>query len=101
MLLSIEHNIATVSWKVERWGGDKEKKVSVPRLLTNICTVVSRSLILIIQCDQYLKLLDCTGFHPSGPRRTIPQHFAVFLFLGKSGGSSPVKGRLNTESKER
>ena len=31
-LLSIEHNIATVFWRVERWGdGDKEQNVEVPQ----------------------------------------------------------------------
>ena len=80
------------------WWRQRTKSWRVPRLLTN--TVVSRPLVLITQYIQYLKLLDCTGVHPSGPQRTIPQHFAVFLFLGKSGGSSPVTGRLNTESKD-
>ena len=37
------------------------------------------------------------GFQPKGPQHTTPQHLAVFLFLGKIGGSSPVTGRLNTE----
>lgn len=39
---------------------------------------------------------SCYCFHPSGPQKTIPQNLAVFLFLGKSGGSSPVTGKLNT-----
>ena len=35
--------------------------------------------------------------HPNGPQKTIPQHFAVFLFLGNIGDSSPVTDRLNTK----
>lgn len=42
---------------------------------------------------------ELSGSYPSGPQHTIPQHFAVFLFLGKSGGSLPVTGRLKTENK--